>query len=135
MAHGIDGVYRLQDIFKWIHHRVLSGFEGETLMAHVLEGYDLAANLVLGELTAGDGLVFEMIGAVDASVHTVVGEIERSKHYDTVAIEPLLYATGKLGCGGYDFGLFRFEERERFAVGESLHFFALFYDGAEEREI
>ena len=59
-------------------------------MTHILQGNDLASDLFLGKLDAGNVFVFHMIRAVHTAVDAVVGEIERGKHDDAVAVEGLL---------------------------------------------
>ncbi len=72
MADRVDGVDRLKDIFDRIHGRVLTGFKGESLVAHILKGYYLTAYLLLSKFAAGNDAVGAVVGAVDASIHAIV---------------------------------------------------------------
>lgn len=58
-------------------------------MSHILQGDDLCPHLVLCQFFAGDVRIFAVVRTVDAAVDTVVGEVERRKQDDTVAIESL----------------------------------------------
>ena len=102
-------------------------------MSHVLKGDDLAPDLVLGELLARDVLVLHVVGAVDAAVDAVVGEVERREHDDAVAVEVLLDLLGE----GIDFGVLlgdvAVEEDSGLAVGESLAETCLVQDFVDER--
>ena len=73
MLDGINGMDAVQDIFYGIVHRILTGFNGQTLMSHILQGNDFTGYLLLGQLLPRNMLVLQMIRAVQAPVHAVVG--------------------------------------------------------------
>ena len=73
-------------------------------MSHILERDDLFCDFLLCELLSCDVLVFHVIRTVKTSVHTVIGQIQRRKHNDTVAVESLLYLLGKVVHLLYLFG-------------------------------
>ena len=63
-------------------------------MPHILQGDHLGAHLLLGQLFAGDVLVFEVIGAVNAAVDAVVGQVQGGENNDAVAVEGQLDLLG-----------------------------------------
>ena len=93
---GVDGADALQDVLDGVVDRVLAGLDGQALVAHVLQGDDLAPHVLLAELDAGDVLVLAVVGTVDAAVDAVVGEVERREHHDAVAVEGELDLLGEL---------------------------------------
>ena len=90
MMDGIDCFDGFQNVLDRVIDRVLPGFNGQALVTHILQGNDFASDLFLGKLDAGNVFVFHMIRAVHTAVDAVVGEIERGKHDDAVAVEGLL---------------------------------------------
>ena len=86
MVDGVDGLDAVEDVFDGIVHRVLARFDGQALVAHVLQGDHLGADLLLGQLLPGDVLVFQMVGTVEAAVDAVIGEIQRRENHDAVAV-------------------------------------------------
>ena len=92
---GVDGLNGLQYVFQGAVHRVLAGLQGQALVAHVLEGDDLGPDLVLRELFPGDVLVFGVVGAVQAAVDAVVGEIQGGEEDDAVAVKVLFDLLGQ----------------------------------------
>lgn len=87
---GIDGLYRLQDVFDRIAYRVLPCLHGQPLVAHVLEGTDFRRDLFLRKLLARDLAVLPMVRAVHATVYAIVRKVKRSEQHDAVAIQGLL---------------------------------------------
>ena len=83
----IDGIDAIQNIFNGVVHRILSGFNGKPLMPHVLQGNDLPGNLLLGQLLPGNVLVLHMIGTVHTAVDAIVGQVQRGKNHDPVAVK------------------------------------------------
>ena len=77
-------------------HRVFPRLDGQPLVAHSLQGNDLGADFLLGQLLPGDGLVLPVIGAVGAAVDAVVGKVKWCEEHDAVAIESLLDFLGNL---------------------------------------
>ena len=69
-------------------------------MSHVLQRHHLAAYSLHGEFSAWDRAVLGVVRAVCASVHAVVGQVQRGKHYDALAVDLLLELTSK---GEYPF--------------------------------
>ena len=96
MLNGIDGFDAFQHVFNGVLHRVLSQLDGQTLVAHVLQGDDLRLDLLLGEFFPGDVLIFQMVGAVNTAVDAVVGKVEGGEHNDAVAIEVQLDLPGQV---------------------------------------
>ena len=65
-------------------------------MSHILQGNHLAFDFFLSQLDAGNVFVLHMIRTVHAAIDTVIGEVERGKHDDAVAIEGLFDLLGQL---------------------------------------
>ena len=92
----VDRMDGVEDILDRVVDRVFTGFDGQALMAHILQGDDFVADLFLRKLYARDGFVDPVIGAVDAAVYAVVGQIKRGEQHDAVAVELLFDVLGKL---------------------------------------
>jgi len=90
MLDVVDRVDGFQHVFNWVVDRVFAAFQSKTLVSHVLQGDNFAADLLLSQLLACDMLVLEMIRAVFAAVDAVIGKVQRRKHYNSVAVEILL---------------------------------------------
>ena len=90
MLDTVDSLDGLQDIIDRIAHGVFSGFQCQTLMPHILQGNHFLFYLLLREFLAGNSLVLQMIRAIHASIHTVIGQVQRCEHHDTVAVELML---------------------------------------------
>ena len=56
-------------------------------MSHVLKCQNLGANLVLCQLLSGDMLIFCMIRTVNTAIDAIIGQIERRKNDNAVAIK------------------------------------------------
>ena len=69
----IDGLDALKDIFDRVIYRVLTCFDGKSLVTHILQCDNLVTDLILCELNSRDSLILSVIRAVDASVDAVVG--------------------------------------------------------------
>ena len=64
-------------------------------MAEILQCNDLSADLILRKLFARNMLVFRMVRAVDTAVDTVVGQVERRKNHNAVAVKRELDLLGQ----------------------------------------
>ena len=95
MFDAVDGFDGFEDILQRIAQRIFAGFERQALVPHVLQGNHFVSNLLLRELLAGDGFVFEVIGAIGTAVHAVVRQVERSEHHNAVAVELLFNLFGQ----------------------------------------
>ena len=126
VVDGVDGVDALQQVLHGVVHRVLAGLQGQTLVAHVLEGHHLPDNLLLGELFPGNVLVLAVVGAVFAAVDAVVGQVQGGKHDDTVAVELLLDAPRQVVHPLHQVGLVALEEHRRLPVRQALAVLGLF---------
>ena len=95
-------------------------------MTHVLKRDHLVSNLLLGELFADDVFVFRVIRTVGAGIHTVVGEIERRKKHNAVAVDVFFDFFGR----GKDFIIevffFTHQKHCGFAVRETFKGFGFF---------
>ena len=87
MVYGVDRLDRLKDILDRIVAWVFACLEGETLVSHILQGNDLLSYLLLGQLVARNGAVLSVVRTVDATIDTIVREVERSKEYNALTIE------------------------------------------------
>ena len=71
-------------------------------------------------------LVFKVIRAVNTAVHAVVGEVQRSKHYNSVAVKVLFNLFGKVINPVNPLLVLTGEEHGRLTVGKTLSVFRLF---------
>ena len=62
VADAVDGADAVEDVADGVHGGVLARFQGQTLVAHVLQGDDLAGHFLLGQLFADDVLVAGVVG-------------------------------------------------------------------------
>ena len=72
--HIVYGPDALEDVINGAIYRVLSGFERQTFMSHVLKYLDLLAEFVHCELLPVE-LVRTVVSTVLAAVHTVVADV------------------------------------------------------------
>ena len=114
--YTVNGLYRLENVFNRIHLRIFAGFDGKTLVTHILKGGNFLFYLLLCKLLSRNVLVFKMIRTVNASVHTVVGKIEGSEHYYAVSVEILFYLTGKIEYLAVHLFIFAHEKNRCLAV-------------------
>ena len=96
VVDAVNCVDALQNVLDRVVLGILAGLDCETLVSHILQRDDLGADLLLGQLLARDMLVLEMIRAVKTSVDAVVGQIQRRKEHDAVAVEGQLDLLGDL---------------------------------------
>ena len=87
MLDAVDGLDAFQNVLDGIVDGVFAGLQGQALMSHVLQGDDFGPDFLLGELFPRDVLVFEVVGAVDAAVHAIVGKVKRCEEDDAVAVK------------------------------------------------
>ena len=135
MGGVVDGVDAFEDVLDRIVHRILASFDGQALVAHILQRAHLRSDLFLGQLLAGDVLVLGVVWAVNAAIDAVVGQIQRREHDDAVAVEVLL----DLLSQGHDLGVFlrivAGQEHGSFSVGQALAQLGLFEDLIDKGEI
>lgn len=112
---------------------VFARFDGQSLVAHVLQSRYLAADFVLRQLAARDGAVLGVIGAVDAAVHAVVRKVERGEHHDAVAVEAPLELACEREHALRQLGAVAFEQYGRLAVAEAPAFGGLVENLGHER--
>ena len=89
--HAVYGVDAFKNVLYRIVLGILARLYGKTLVSHVLKGDDLCPHFVLSQLLAGDVFVLQMIRTVQTSVDAVVGQIQRRKKNDAVAVKRQLY--------------------------------------------
>ena len=90
MLDAIDGLNAFQHVLNGGMEGILSRFQGQALMAHILKRHDFRHDFLLGELFPWDGLVLEVIGTVNTAVDAVVGQVKGRKHDNPVPVEPFL---------------------------------------------
>ena len=86
----LNRIYRfdaVENVLDRVVHRVFARLDRQPLMPHILQRNHLAADFVLRELFAADGLVFVVVRTVNAAVYAVIRQVQRREHYDTVAVE------------------------------------------------
>ena len=126
IVNGIDG---LQHILDRIVDRILPQLDGKALVAHILQCRYLLADLLLCELLAADVLVLHVIWTVYAAVDTVVGQVERSKEHDTVAVVVFLYLPGQVIDFLQLFLIVAGQQHGGFPVGEAFSSLGFGNDG------
>ena len=89
MLDAVDGPDALQNILDGVVHRVLPCLQGKTLVPHILERDHLPADFLLGQFLSGDVLVLRVVGAVNAAVYAVVGQVKGGEHNNAVAVKVL----------------------------------------------
>ena len=120
MMNGVDRVDALEDIFDGVVDGVFAGFDGESLVTHVLQRDNFLTHFFLRQLLAGDVLVLVVVRTVNAAVDAVVGEVKRREHNNTVAVEGELDFLRQII---HRLNLFRNLTRQkngRFAVGQTF---------------
>ena len=116
VVNAVNGSDAVEDVLDRVVHGVLARLDGKALVPHVLERRHLGGDLRLRQLFARNVLVFQMVGAVDAAVDAVVGEVERRKQHDAVAVERELDLLGELVDLGDLFGDVAGEQHRGLAV-------------------
>ena len=96
MLDGVNGVDALENVLNRVVDRVLTSLNGKTLVTHILQRDNLAGDLFLRQLFAGDMAVFRVIRTVNTAVYAVIRQIQRRKHNNTVAVERQLDLLGQL---------------------------------------
>ena len=74
-----------------IVYRIFTGFYCKTLVTHILQSDDFAADLLLRQLFSCDMLVFHVIRTVNTAVDAVIRKVQGSKHYYAVSVKGKLY--------------------------------------------
>ena len=87
MFDAVNSLDTVKNIFERVVDRIFAGFNGKTLVSHILQGDDFTPDFFLCHLLSGDVFVPCVIRTVFASIDTVIGQIERGKHNDTVAVK------------------------------------------------
>ena len=116
----VDGLDRVENIFDGVEHRMLAGFECQTLVPHLLERDNFLTDFVLREFLARYGVVLAVVGAIDAPVDAVVRKVEGCKEHDAVAIEFLLDLACQIFVAFHEVGLVALEQHGGFAVREAF---------------
>ena len=75
MLNTVNCFDAIQNILNGIIDGVLAGLQCQALVPHVLQGNNLLANLLLGQLFATNMLVGSMVGAVNTMVDAIIGQI------------------------------------------------------------
>ena len=121
-VYGFDG---FQIIIHRIADRILPCLKSKTFVSHVLQRDYFPADLLLAELLSRDMFVLRVIRTVCASVNAVIGQVQRSKHYNTVSVEILF----DLFCQLIDLLVFLFDRTgEQYGclpVGQPFSFLCL----------
>ena len=96
MFNIINSVYGFQHIFNRIVYRILSQFNGQALVAHILQGNNFLANLILSQLLTANMLILGMVRAIQTAVDAIIGKIQWGKQYNTIAVVILLNLTSQI---------------------------------------
>ena len=116
----IDGLNALQHILNGTVYRVFTGFQRQTLMAHILQSNNFLPDFFLCQLAAGDMLIFVMIWTVQTSIDAVVGQIQRSKNYNSVAIKSILNFCRTVKNPLNNIWVFTQQQQNSFPVAQTL---------------
>ena len=135
MLDRVDGLDTFEDIVNGIVHRIFAGFDREALVAHVLKGDNFLGDFFLGELLSRNMSVLSVIRTVDAAVDTVVGQIQRREHNDTVAVEILLDLFRQIIHFLEEFRVVAGQEHRGFPMAQSLAQRGLVEDLPDERVV
>ena len=90
VLNAVNRLDALKDIFNRIIDGILTCFQSQTFVPHILKGNDFLFDLFLGQLLAQNMLIFVVIRAINTAVHAVVRQIKRRKHHDAVAVISIL---------------------------------------------
>ena len=96
MLNIINSVDGFQHIFNRIVYRVLSQLNSQALVAHILQGNNFLANLILSQLLTADVLILGMIRAIQTAVDTIIGKIQWGKQHNAIAVVILLNLTSQI---------------------------------------
>ena len=120
MLDAVYGLNALQNILNGIVDGVFARLQRQPLVSHVLKRDNFAPDILLGQLFAGDVLVFVVIGTVGAAVDAVIGEVKRRKHHDAVAVKALLDLHGQFLDLLNQVRLFAFQQNRSLPMAEAL---------------
>ena len=114
---------------------MLACFQQKALVAHVLKGDHFLTDLLLRQLLTNDGLVLGVVWAVDTTVDTVVGEVERCKEHDTIAVDVFFDLFSQTEDAFVAFGDVAVEQDGGFTVREALEGLSLVEDRIDQFSI
>ena len=135
MLDAVDRVDTFQNILKRIVDRILACLDRQALMTHILQGNDLITDLILCQLDSRNMFILVMIWTISASIHTVIGEIQRCKHNDTMPVKLLLDLHGKLSDLTVDLRIIALHQNGCLFVGNSLCLLRFLKNLANQRKI
>ena len=136
VLHAVNGFDALQHIFNRNVDRVFTGFQRQAFVPHILKSYNFAADFVLCELFARHLAVGVVISAVTAGIHALVGQIERRKEYNAVAVNVLFDFHGDAVhlLHGFLVPCFHaFQQQRHLFVIQPFEFLRAFQNGADGR--
>ncbi len=124
--NAVNGLDTFENVLNRIIHRVFTCFKCKTFVSHILQGDNFFFNFFLSEFFSCNMLVFEVIRTVQTAVYTVIRQIQRCKHNNSVAVIIFLNLLGK----GINFLIFFFnvtvKQDKGFFMGKSLFQSCLF---------
>ena len=143
VMYGVDRLDRFENVLDRIVARVLSGFECQTLVTHILQRDNLAGNLFLRQLFASNMAVFRVIRTVNTAVYAVIRQIQRRKHNNTVAVERQLDLLGQLihlldlfgNIAGQQHGGFAMRQTGTVYAGSGLLRTGLFQNAVDQLDV
>ena len=112
-------------------------------MTHILQRDNLAGNLFLRQLFAGDMAVFRVIRTVNTAIYAVIRQIQRRKHNNAVAVERQLDLLGQLihlldlfgNIAGQQHGGFAMRQAGTVYAGGSLLRTGLFQNAVDQLDV
>ena len=109
-----------QDVLDGVVHWVFTGFQGQSFVAHILQGNDFLLDFFLGQFLPGNVLVLLVVGTVHTAVDTVVGQVQRGKQDDTLAVDLVFDLFGQVVDAFQDGGIFAGQEHGGFPMAQAL---------------
>ena len=89
MLNTIYGPNTFQHILDRTIYRILTRLQRQTFVPHILKGNHLPAYFLLREFFSQDMTILRMKRTVHTSIDTIIGEIQRRKHHNSVSIKIL----------------------------------------------
>ena len=89
-------------------------------MAHILQSDDFFSDFFLGQFLPGDVFVLMVVWTVNTAVDTVIGQIQRCEHDDTVAVEVLFDLFRQAADFFGDFFVFAGQQHRGLSVADAF---------------
>ena len=114
-----------QNIFYRIIDRILAGLNRQTFVPHVLKRNHFPRHFFLRQLAARNMFVLGMIRTINAAVDAVIGQIQRRKHHNPVAVIIFFYLLRQFKNFPVLFGNVTVKQNHRLAMVQPFAFSGL----------